>query len=106
VLSLLRLLMLLMLVLLLRIILSPFDISLGGEGEAVSISLLAPLIGLILLFALEVRQDQDKDFGVEEYAEGFVVFCFGAIPFNLSLYAIMLIGILAGWISHTTGKHW
>ena len=104
-LSLLRLLMLLMLVLLLRIILSPFDISLG-EGEAVSISLLAPLIGLILLFALEVRQDPHKDFGVEEYAEGFVVFCFGAIPFILSLYAIMLIGILAGWISHTTGKHW
>jgi hypothetical protein len=104
-LSLLRLLMLLMLVLLLRIILSPFDIELGGS-ESVSISILAPLIGITLLFALEVHQDHHMDFGIGEYIEGLVVLCFGAIPYGLSLYAIMLTGILAGWVSHTTGRHW
>ncbi|MDD1747158.1 MAG: hypothetical protein LUQ16_05290 [Methanomassiliicoccales archaeon] len=104
-LSLLRLLMLLLLVLLLRIILSPLDISLAGI-EGLSISLLAPLLGLILLFVLEVRQDSNVDFGPGEYVEGLIVLCFGAIPYSLSLYAIMITGMVAGWVSHTTGGHW
>ena len=104
-LSLVRLLMLLILVLLLRMILSPLDISLG-EIEGLSISLLAPMLGLILLYVLEIRQDPNVDFGAGEYAEALVVVCFSAIPYGLSLYAIMITGMVAGWASHTTGRHW
>ena len=104
-LRLIRFLLLLILVLILRIALSPLDISLG-ENEAFSISIIASLIGLLVLFALEVRQEPHVEFGFEEYVEGVVVILFGAIPLDLSVYAIMLTALLAGWVSHITGRYW
>ena len=103
-LGLLRMLMLLMLVLLLRIVLSPFDVNVWSEDLQVSI--IAPIIGLIVLYVLEIRQDPNVDFGGGECIEGVVVACFGLIPYGLSLYAIMVTGMLAGWVSHITGHHW
>jgi hypothetical protein len=105
VLRLIRFLLLLILVLILRIASSPLDISIGENG-ALSISIIAPLIGVIVLFALEVRQEPHVEFGFEEYVEGVVVILFGAMPLDLSVYAIMLTALLAGWVSHITGRYW
>jgi hypothetical protein len=105
VLRLIRFLLLLILVLILRIALNPLDISLG-ENEAFSISIIASLIGLLVLFALEVRQEPRVEFGFEEYVEGVVVILFGAMPLDLSVYAIMLIALLAGLVAHITSRYW
>lgn len=97
--------MLLLLLLILRILMSPLDVRIGA-GPAYGISLLAPILGILLLYALELRADRNKEFELEEYMECGLVALVAAIPLGWTLYAIMLIGILAGWMSHITGKHW
>jgi hypothetical protein len=93
------------LVLILRIALSPLDISLGENG-AFSISVIASLIGLLVLFALEVIQEPHVEVRFEEYVEGIAVILFGAMPLDLSIYAIMPTALLAGWVSHIIGRYW
>jgi hypothetical protein len=84
--------------------LSPLEFNIGENG-AFSISIIASLIVLVL-FALEARQEPHVEFGFEEYVEGSVVILFGAMPLGLSVYAIILTTLLPGWASHITGRYW
>lgn len=86
------------LVLIIRIILSPFDIILGAN-EAVRIVPSAIDWTSYSIYSRGPQQDSHADFGFDEYFEGVVVSCFGVIPLGLSIFALMLIGLIAGWVS-------